>query len=144
MADDIKLPPLPYPQIPGNDYDPKDMQEYARAAIKADRQRRGEPAAYRSWRRDIARWEYHSKRTEDITCEPLYAAPQSPDPLVKDYLTAPDGWQLVPIEPNSPMEAAAEDYWNGLRYSAFSKSPSTWAGVYGSMLAAAPKFGEEE
>lgn len=46
---DIKLPPLPYPQMPGNDYTVSDMKDYAIAAIKpyakriaqleADRQR---------------------------------------------------------------------------------------------------------
>ena len=35
---EIKLPPLPYPQIPGNDYTAKDMQDFARTAIEADRQ----------------------------------------------------------------------------------------------------------
>lgn len=33
--DDIKLPPLPYPQLPGNDYTASDMYEYARAHEKA-------------------------------------------------------------------------------------------------------------
>ena len=40
MTEPIKLPPLPYPQIPGNDYTAKDMQDYATAAIEADRMNR--------------------------------------------------------------------------------------------------------
>lgn len=32
-----KLPPLPYPQMPGNDYTASDMQAYALAAYQAGR-----------------------------------------------------------------------------------------------------------
>lgn len=39
-TDDIKLPPLPYPQIPGNDYTASDMHAYAIAAVETDRQGR--------------------------------------------------------------------------------------------------------
>lgn len=35
MTQQIKLPPLPYPQMPGNDYTASDMHDYARAAVKA-------------------------------------------------------------------------------------------------------------
>lgn len=37
MNTPIKLPPLPYPQIPGNDFTASDMQAYAIAAIESDR-----------------------------------------------------------------------------------------------------------
>jgi len=52
MTDDIKLPPLPDPMWPeyvlcaySDAYSERQMQDYARAAILADRERRGEPVA---------------------------------------------------------------------------------------------------
>lgn len=33
-----ELPPLPYPQMPGNDYTAADMRKYAEAAVKAERE----------------------------------------------------------------------------------------------------------
>ena len=33
-----KLPPLPYPQMPGNDYTAEDMRKYAQAAVLAERE----------------------------------------------------------------------------------------------------------
>ncbi|KAA5921330.1 hypothetical protein F1536_23080 [Achromobacter xylosoxidans] len=34
MNSPIKLPPLPYPQIPGNDYTAADMRAYAEYAVR--------------------------------------------------------------------------------------------------------------
>lgn len=34
MNSPIKLPPLPYPQIPGNDYTAADMRAYAEQAVR--------------------------------------------------------------------------------------------------------------
>ena len=39
MMDANKLPPLPYPQMPGNDYTASDMHAYAQAAVMAERER---------------------------------------------------------------------------------------------------------
>lgn len=39
MMDANKLPPLPYPQMPGNDYPASDMHAYAQAAVLAERER---------------------------------------------------------------------------------------------------------
>ena len=39
MMDANKLPPLPYPQMPGNDYPASDMHAYAQAAVMAERER---------------------------------------------------------------------------------------------------------
>jgi hypothetical protein len=33
-----KLPPLPYPQMPGNDYTAEDMRKYAQSAVLAERE----------------------------------------------------------------------------------------------------------
>ena len=33
-----KLPPLPYSQMPGNDYTAEDMRKYAQAAVEAERE----------------------------------------------------------------------------------------------------------
>ena len=93
---EIKLPPLPYPQIPGNDYTASDMHEYATAAIEADRQARGnadasavssEPVAWISdsptkgngkrlfWTKTDA-WSWSSN------VKPLYTARQPTEPDV--------------------------------------------------------------
>lgn len=46
MEDDIKLPPMPYPyDTPAYRTVGAVIQDYARSAIKADRQRRGEQVA---------------------------------------------------------------------------------------------------
>ncbi|MGR8759470.1 hypothetical protein PVB08_22395 [Bacillus thuringiensis] len=34
---DVKLPPLPYPQMPGNDYTAADMRAYAEQAVRKAR-----------------------------------------------------------------------------------------------------------
>ena len=87
MNDEIDLPPLPYPQIPGNDYDPRDMWDYALAAIKADRQQRGEPVAWMtSDKRHIAFGDRLTK--EEATrygWAPLYTAPQPATPAQQYY-----------------------------------------------------------
>lgn len=85
---EIKLPPLPYPQIPGNDYTAKDMHEYATAAIEACLQARGEPVAWR-WRwKDLpdSGWQLSSvggwRETDAIRAEPLYLARVAPQPAL--------------------------------------------------------------
>src|SRR5690606_7640073 len=40
---DIELPPLPRMRVMTGEYRASDMQDFARAAIEADRKRRGEP-----------------------------------------------------------------------------------------------------
>lgn len=47
-------------------------------------------------------------------------------------------YKMVPVEPTREMERAAESYWNERRFKGLSDDPRTWAGVYQSMLAAAP------
>lgn len=39
---------------------------------------------------------------------PLYTAPQPAEPVVKESLTVPDGWQLVPTTPTMEMVQAME------------------------------------
>lgn len=90
---DIELPPLPYGnptyEFPDGAYDTEQMQDYARAAIEADRHRRGEPVA------TIRHFQYEgiarngpSQEAVMIDGAPvlpdgtqLYAAPQPADPL---------------------------------------------------------------
>lgn len=43
---DIELPPLPPMRIMTGEYRASDMYEYARVAIEAERQQRGEPVAF--------------------------------------------------------------------------------------------------
>jgi len=53
-----KLPPLPYPQMPGNDYTAEDMRKYAQAAVLAERKAcdieslQVDAERYRRWRSD--------------------------------------------------------------------------------------------
>lgn len=64
------------------------MQDYARAAIEADRQRRGEPVAWRWKWKDLpnAGWQLSSvggwRETDAIKAEPLYLAPIAPQPAL--------------------------------------------------------------
>lgn len=56
-----------------------------------------------------------------------------------DELTAPEGWQMVPVEPTREMlEAAEEAYVCGYTGTATAHPAS----VYAKMLAAAPKPGD--
>lgn len=84
----IELPPLPPMRIMTGEYRASDMHEYARAAIEADRQRRGEPVAWvaRSPGRtpqyfDGARAAHVYCGTGEWTISPLYDAPQSAEPV---------------------------------------------------------------
>lgn len=82
---DIELPPLPVgttsPIIHGAYYCATDMQDYARDAIQADRQQRGEPVAWRWQWKDLpdSGWQLSSvggwRETDAIRAEPLYLAP---------------------------------------------------------------------
>ena len=98
---DIELPPLPEPFTytrPGKSegalFHAGHMQDYAREAIEADRQRRGEPVA---WLYEVdggsGEWEQYLHLFEPLQCsnvrnvQPLYAAPQPADPVVKNSLT---------------------------------------------------------
>lgn len=93
---DIELPPLPEARIVSYQTDStmrrmelrthsdEDMRDYARAAIEADRKRRGEPVAWRyltptGWHAttDAAR---ALGAAEHHTVEPLFAAPQPAEP----------------------------------------------------------------
>src|SRR5690554_4553725 len=91
-ANDFELPPLPplhiAPSVEPVDY-PKVAQalmDYARAAIEADRKRRGEPVAWRwsesngerwfDWTTD---WSHHD-RAAKMGCLIEYAAPSAPQP----------------------------------------------------------------
>lgn len=74
--------------------------------------------------------------------EPLYSAPQPADTVVKESLTAPDGWQLVPKEPTEEMLI------NAMEASLLGRpSPdddSYVRSIVAAWCEAAPKFGEEE
>jgi hypothetical protein len=90
------LLPLPYPQMPGNDYTANDMQKYALAAIEADRKKRGEPVARVNNEGFIV-------EVEGVSIAPgtlLYAAPQV-DPERGEPLTEEErerlrglGWEV--------------------------------------------------
>lgn len=86
MKDDIKLPPLPYPQIPGNYYTAEDMEEFALTAIKADRQRKGEPDFFtyviNGNHRGISETEPPADSYDEGTLRALYATPQPAEPRV--------------------------------------------------------------
>lgn len=120
MNQSIELPPLPEARIVSyqidstmrsmelRTYSDQDMQEYARAAIEADRQRRGEPVAYRLmrnngngvWLSDGRGW-----------CE------GRPEPsLVRGVEGDPQQWRIEyaypapqPAEPVKKIEIKAED-----------------------------------
>lgn len=147
---EIKLPPLPYPQIPGNDYTAKDMHDYARAAIEADRQARGEPV-YAFRRKGLADFATCTKeRFDELSDNQLfdtrifYTTPQPPQipegyrlqPLsefdaMMDTRTIPEGYKLMPIEPTLSMIAAARLHHEGEAYLPVS--------LYKAMLEAAPE-----
>lgn len=120
------------------------MLDYARA-IEADRQQRGEPVAWLGVTEDTR---YGFKRVEvaqwnpgqlPIGDHPVYTAPQPADPVVKESLTAPAGWQLVPKVLTEEMHRAAVKAIQ--RCHGNDDFPPT---IYAAMLSAAPKFGEEE
>lgn len=97
--DRIELPLLPYPYYtPAYRTVGAVIQEYARAAIKADRKRRGEP----------------------------------------------EGWQLVPVEPDCDMTQAGVNLALSAMISGAYPWPTYIRDMYKTMLASAPKFGEEE
>lgn len=132
MIEDIKLPPLPYPYYTQAYRTTGEViQDYARAAIKADRQRRGEPVQLCDCERG-----HNGIGIAVRECDCTGNNPH-PSELVKE----PEGWQLVPKKPTHEMLLAGKHTIKG--------ADTTFEGIlaeyaYLSMLEAAPKFGEEE
>lgn len=116
MTEPIKLPPLPEKSYLGDDvsygYESLDMEEYARAAIEADRQARGEPVMLATYyavadgkyiQRDVLtnQLEIYETRQDAVaaapnhfdvipisvtaTSGPLYEAPQPPQ-IPEDFI----------------------------------------------------------
>lgn len=82
---DKELPPLPPMRIMTGEYRASDMYEYARAAIKADRQHRGEPVAWQlrlpdgrvKLEKEYPAW---AEGGDGYSIKPLYAIPQPVTP----------------------------------------------------------------
>lgn len=158
----IELPPLPVgttsPMIYGAYYCASNMQDYARAAIKADRQQRGEQQAellskffaaldeataldskQSQWStkpvgtphdRIVAWAEVHRLRG--------LLAPQPAAPAQEP--TIPEGWQLVPKEATQEMFYTCEHIFD---HGNSGESPFEFFDrKYKDILEAAPKFGE--
>jgi len=109
---DIELPPLPdLPAYSSEVFDREVkvvsetmaeqlMHDYARAAVEADRQRRGEPVAWRY--KTSTGWHATTDAAKALrvadhhAIEPLYSAPQPPEPTNKHSLSVD--------EPKPPRE----------------------------------------
>ena len=166
---DIKLPPMPEWAVHQNVDNA--VQAYAIAAVEADRQRRGEPVVLATFHAIVDECEEHimqDTRTNQLeiyderedavkaapdhlsvvpvyvtaTEVPLYTAPQPAEPVVKDPLTVPEGWQLVPIEP--PEEMLVDAMEASLLGRPSPDDDSYVRSIVKAWCAASPKFGEEE
>lgn len=86
--DNIELPPLPDSPDDNGRYGHGDMKRYAHAAIKTDRQQRGEPVAYAVFadNGNIRIWS--REPLDEPGAVPLYARPQP-------AATAQDSWQQL-------------------------------------------------
>lgn len=142
MKDDIKLP-LEF--ISGNNtpvtvatIKRERMEEIIRDAIKADRQKRGEPLSALAALVKALRDRHYGRMPDEVQAaydhawSIVYASPQP---------TIPDGWQLVPKKPKHEMRLAGKHTIKG--------ADTTFEGIlaecsYLSMLEAAPKIGEEK
>jgi hypothetical protein len=120
----------------------------ALAAIKANRERRGEPVAWTSneeLRRVAAGYGGAMAQTwfPDSSGEvALYTSPQ-PEPAKAQAV--PEGWKLVPVEPTRSMMAAAVIYANGnavyknVAAKVLEIEESIYGEAYQAMLAASPQ-----
>lgn len=83
MNSPIKLPPLPYPQMPGNDYTAADMRAYAEQAVREALA--STPVAGEA-QQPVAHWIPSAKTFSTARVspgkawEPLYAAPRASEP----------------------------------------------------------------
>lgn len=100
--DDIKLPPLHYDELPETDDLIPAMHNYARKAIKADRQRMGEPVA---WAYELARSLTPDGEYGDWEARISFTKPNLPDKSIRNLAALYDS----PSQHAEPLKTLNDD-----------------------------------